>query len=82
MATNPAFIITCYLIWWWMAFFCVLPIGVRAQHEEGAPELGHDAGAPVVPNLRKKILWASLLALVFLAVTVALVAYDPIRIRS
>jgi predicted secreted protein len=82
MATNPAFLITCYLLWWWMAFFCVLPIGVRGQHEDGELAPGHDTGAPVVPNLRKKIIWASLLALVFWAVTVAVVFFDPIRIRS
>jgi predicted secreted protein len=82
MATHPAFLITCYLIWWWMAFFCVLPFGVRGQHEDGVPERGHDTGAPVIPHLRKKILWASLLAIVFWAATVAMVAFDPIGIRS
>lgn len=82
MATHPAFLITCYLIWWWIAFLCVLPIGVRGQHEQGTPEMGHDTGAPVFPNLRKKIMWASLLAVVFLLATVAVVAFDPIRIRS
>jgi len=82
MAFNPAFLITSYLIWWWMAFFCVLPIGVKGQHEEGIPEQGHDTGAPRVPMLRKKILWASLLAIVFWALTIAVVALDPVRIRS
>jgi len=82
MALHPAFLITSYLIWWWMAFFCVLPFGVKGQHEDGAPEPGHDTGAPVIPMLGKKILWASLLAVVFWAATIAMVVYDPIRIKS
>ena len=81
MASNPLFLITSYVIWWWIALFCVLPIGVKGQHEDGLPEAGHDTGAPVVPLLGKKILWASLLAVVFWGITVAFVAYDPIRIR-
>lgn len=82
MATNPVFAIALYLICWWMALFCVLPIGVQGQHEGGQPERGHDTGAPKLPMLRKKIIWASGLAFIFWAVATAFVIFDPLRIRS
>ncbi len=82
MASNPVFALALYFICWWMALFCVLPIGVQGQHEGGQPARGHDEGAPKTPMLRKKILWASLLAVVFWAATLLFVAFDPLRIRS
>ncbi|MET0547207.1 MAG: DUF1467 family protein [Caulobacterales bacterium] len=82
MATNPVFALALYLICWWMALFCVLPIGVQGQHEDGLPDRGHDHGAPKTPMLKKKLLWASLLAIPFWAVALAFVFFDPLRIRS
>ncbi len=82
MATNPVFLLSLYFICWWMALFCVLPIGVQGQHEGGEPAPGHDLGAPKVPMLRKKILWASLLAVPFWAAALFFVIFDPLHIRS
>jgi predicted secreted protein len=82
VVTNPVFLIALYVICWWMALFCVLPIGVQGQHEGGAPERGHDEGAPKLPMLRKKVLWTSLLAIPFWLTAILFVAFDPLRIRS
>jgi predicted secreted protein len=82
MAANPAFLITLYVICWWVALFCVLPVGIRGQHEVGEIEKGHDTGAPALPMLAKKALWASLLGLVFWAAAVVFVAFDPLKIRG
>ena len=40
--------IAIYFLIWWIVLFAVLPWGVRAQGEEGAP--GTDPGAPRVPQ--------------------------------
>ncbi len=49
-----------YFITWWMVLFAILPLGVRNHVESGtAPELGHDPGAPVNPNLKKKVITTS-----------------------
>jgi predicted secreted protein len=82
VATNPAFLFALYVICWWLALFCVLPIGVQGQHEGGAPSAGHDAGAPKAPMLRKKILWASVLGGAFWAAVLVVIVFDPLRIRS
>ena len=50
--------IAVYFLIWWIMLFAVLPWGVRAQGEEGAP--GTDPGAPIVPRLRAKLLWTTI----------------------
>ena len=58
MAISTA--IAIYFLIWWVVLFAVLPWGVRAQGEEGAP--GTDPGAPTVPRLRAKLLWTTVVA--------------------
>jgi predicted secreted protein len=54
-----------YVIIWWISLFMVLPIGVRSLHEGGVRDTaGHDAGAPVKPELGKKLIWTTMLAAV------------------
>jgi predicted secreted protein len=58
MAVSTA--IAVYFLIWWIVLFAVLPWGVRAQGEEGAP--GTDPGAPAVPRLVSKLAWTTLVA--------------------
>ena len=58
MAISTA--IAVYFLIWWIVLFAVLPWGVRAQGEEGAP--GTDPGAPLVPRLRAKLIWTTVVA--------------------
>lgn len=45
-----------YFIIWWTLLFTILPFGVRSQHEANEIVPGSDPGAPVFPNLGKKLL--------------------------
>ena len=56
MAISTA--IAIYFLIWWIVLFAVLPWGVRAQGEGGAP--GTDPGAPRVPRLKAKLVWTTL----------------------
>lgn len=57
--------IVVFIITWWLSFFCVLPIGVQGQFEdEGEVVEGTEAGAPKKPMIKKKVLWASIGAVV------------------
>lgn len=57
-----------YLLIWWTALFCVLPIGTRPD-VEGDPAAGGWRGAPVAANLGLKVLGTTLLsALLWLGV--------------
>lgn len=60
MAISTA--IAIYFLIWWVVLFAVLPWGVRAQGEAGAA--GTDPGAPVVPNLKMKLLWTTIVSTV------------------
>ena len=63
MAVSTA--IAIYFLIWWIVLFAVLPWGVRAQGEEGAP--GTDPGAPAVPRLKAKLVWTTIVATVVFA---------------
>jgi len=65
MPVTTAFAI--YFLIWWVILFAVLPWGVRSQHEDGAIAPGTDPGAPVIPNLKWKLLWTTLLSLAVFA---------------
>jgi predicted secreted protein len=58
MAISTA--IAIYFLIWWVVLFAVLPWGVRAQGEDGAP--GTDPGAPSLPRLKAKLIWTTLIA--------------------
>ena len=64
MAVSTA--IAVYFLIWWIVLFAVLPWGVRAQGEDGAP--GTDPGAPAVPHLARKLVWTTLVATLVFAV--------------
>lgn len=55
--------IAIYIVLWWISLFMVLPLGVRSLSEGGVTDAeGHDSGAPVAPDLKRKALWASVVA--------------------
>lgn len=62
--------IAIYFIIWWLTLFAVLPFGVRNAHEAGEKVGdGHEAGAPVNPQLgRKAIITTVVASLVFVVV--------------
>ena len=60
MAISTA--IAIYFLIWWITLFAVLPWGVRAQGDSGAP--GTEPGAPVITNLKAKLVWTTLVSTV------------------
>ena len=46
----------------------VLPIGVRGQYEDGDIPEGSEEGAPAEPMLKKKVIWASIGAVILTAI--------------
>jgi predicted secreted protein len=67
MALTTA--IAIYFILWWVVLFAVLPWGVRGQQEGGGEIVpGTDPGAPVLPQLARKLVATTLVSgLVFAA---------------
>ena len=56
--------IAIYFLIWWTVLFCILPIGVRSQSEEGQVVAGSDPGAPGRPQLRKKAILTTIVSTV------------------
>ena len=60
--------IVLYSILWFLVLFVLLPIGPKSQADMGAVTPGTPAGAPHEPKLKKKALWATLIAALIWAV--------------
>ena len=56
-----------FFLIWWVVLFAVLPWGIRSQHEGGEIVPGTDPGAPVIPNLGRKLLWTTLVSVAIFA---------------
>jgi predicted secreted protein len=63
-----------YFICWWLAFFIVLPIGVRTL-ERDAVEPGMADSAPIEPFLWRKVLGATILSAIIFAIVYAVIVY-------
>ena len=59
--------IAIFFIIWWTVLFAVLPWGVRSQQESGPIAHGSDPGAPASPNLKRKLIWTTIIAAVVFA---------------
>ena len=56
--------IAIFIIFWFLSLFITLPFGMRSQLD-GDDEivLGTDPGAPIHPNLPKRLFWNTVLSL-------------------
>ena len=60
---GPVTALAIYLVFWWVAFIAILPMGGTSYHEAGiAPPPGCDPGAPVNPNMKKKVILTTAVA--------------------
>ena len=76
---DLAWTLSLYFITWWMVLFAILPLGVRSHHDEGTtPGEGHDPGAPVNPNLKKKAITTSWVSAIIFVVVWSLFAFHII----
>lgn len=72
-----------FFVVFWLVFLAALPFGVRGQWEhDGEMVKGSEPGAPVKPNLLKKVLWALVIAAVISAVLVAALSLGLIDIAD
>jgi predicted secreted protein len=74
--------IAIYFLIWWVVLFAVLPWGIRSQHESGSFAEGTDPGAPVVPGLKRKLAWTTVIAGTVFAVWYVVYSYRLINIRD
>ena len=76
-------ILAIYFIIWWLCLFAVLPFGVRSPAEVGAQDdPGLDPGAPVRPQLVRKMLVTTVIAIVVTAVVLYISRSGIIRLED
>jgi predicted secreted protein len=70
-----------YFIIWWTVLFAVLPFGVKSAAETGTGVAeGHDAGAPVQPQMLRKAIITTLISCAVFAAVYALVTMDTLSL--
>lgn len=69
-----------YVIFWWLVFFMVLPIGVRTQEETGHVEPGTPPSAPSQPHLLRKAVATTLISGILFTGFYAIVAFELITL--
>jgi predicted secreted protein len=57
-----------YVVIWFIVLFCLLPVGLGS-------ELDPETGAPLQPMLKKKMLWASIIAAIVWAVFYVVIGF-------
>jgi predicted secreted protein len=72
-----------YFIVWWVVLFAVLPWGVHSQQESGEVAPGTDPGAPSFPQIKRKIIWTTIVATIvfgawYVTYTTRLVTLDQL----
>ena len=78
---GPIWTISVYFVVWWTALFAILPLGSRSHSEAGTHVSdGGDPGAPVNPNLKKKVLTTTWVAAIITALIWVVMQYGLIPI--
>jgi predicted secreted protein len=67
---------------WWLAFFVLLPIGIRSQIEEGEVEPGTVAAGPPRPRRLKKALGALAISIVLWLTIFAIIEFRVITFND
>ncbi len=80
---NPFSAVVVFIIIWWLVFFAMLPIGVTGRWEgEEDGVKGADPGAPVAPNLKKKVIMTTVVASVLSAITIGVILSGVVNFRD
>ena len=72
MPIGPVTMFAIYIVVWWVVLFAVLPLGTSSETHE-PPTDGSQWGAPKTPNLKRKFLTTTWIALVVWAGVMGLV---------
>ena len=72
-----------FVIWWWVVFLAVLPIGVQGRWESDDDGVdGAEPGAPVKPNLKRKMILTTMIAAGLWVITVAVILSGVFNFRE
>lgn len=67
-------VIVVFTMVWWVVFFAVLPWGVRGQAEMNEVARGTEPGAPLNPDLKRKAIRTTIIAVPLTAAIEVMIA--------
>jgi predicted secreted protein len=65
---------------WWIAFQAMLPFGIRSHLEDDSVVPGTEPGAPTIPRLGRKAIYATVIAIAVWAVLFPVIEYRLISL--
>jgi predicted secreted protein len=74
--------IVTFIIVWWTSLFMVLPFGVKGQWEEGKVGDGSEPGAPVKPQILRKFMITTGMAVIFWIVVYVVITTHALQLIS
>ncbi len=80
---NPIGALIIFLLVWWCVFFTMLPTGVKGRWESADDGVtGADPGAPSDPQLKKKFIRTTIVAVIVSTAIILVVASGVIDFRD
>lgn len=80
---NPIGALIIFLLVWWCVFFAMLPTGVKGRWESADDGVtGADPGAPSDPQLKKKFVRTTIVAVIVSTAIILVVASGAIDFRD
>jgi predicted secreted protein len=80
MTITAAFVL--FAVLWFLALLTILPLRVRTQGEDGAVVPGTPSSAPTDADIRRKLAWATVVAVVLWVPIFAVIVWGGITIRD
>ncbi len=71
-----------FIILWWLVLFIILPRNINSQHEKGNIIEGTDPGAPINPNIVKKLVITTFITSLLFAIIFFLTYFNILNIRE
>mgnify|MGYP002714288850 CR=1 FL=1 len=74
--------IVLYAVIWFLALLVALPIGIRSQEEAGQVVPGTPASAPDDPQIRRKMIWVTVIATLLWGAVCATLIWGGLSVRD
>ena len=71
-----------FAVIWFMCLFIVLPLRMKSQYEDGEIVPGTPASAPTNPQLKKKSIFVTIIAIIIWLLLVYIISSGLIRIQD
>ena len=79
---NPVEAVVLYLVIWFMVFFIALQVRTRSQAEAGSIVPGTPASAPSEFNMKRRMIWTTVAAVLLWSVIAAIILSGRVTLRD